>query len=97
MHVRFSRRARSDLRSIADYIAERNPRAAERAIDKILLAILHLETFPLLGRPGRLEGTRELVTRALPVIVVYEIADDYHINVERVLHAKRQWPPEIDE
>lgn len=94
MHVRFSRRARSDLRSLTDYIAERNPRAAERAIDKILLAILQLESFPFLGRPGRMEGTRELVTRALPVIVVYGIEDDYTINIERVLHAKRQWPPE---
>ncbi len=84
------------MQSISDYIAEQNPRAAERAIDNILLAILQLESFPFLGRPGRVGGTRELVTRALPVIVVYEIADDYHINIERVLHAKRQWPPEDD-
>lgn len=97
MHVRFSRRARSDLQSIFDYVAERNSRAAERLVDKIFLAILQLESFPFLGRPGRVEGTRELVTRALPFIVVYEIADAYHINIERVLHARLEWPPEDEE
>ncbi len=97
MHVRFSRRARSDLRSITSYIAERNPRAAERVIDKIFLAILQLESFPLLGRPGRMERTRELVTRGLPFIVIYALTDEYHIDVERVLHGAQSWPPEDDE
>ena len=96
MHVRFSPRAKADLRSIHSYIAERNPEAAVRAIDRILGAVATLETFPLLGRPGRHGPTRELVIRGLPYFVVYALPDEYHIDIERVLHGARAWPPEDD-
>jgi len=94
MHVRFSPRAKADLRSIQDYIAERNPGAASLVIDRILIAISNLASFPLLGRPGRVDGTRELITRGLPYFVVYSLSDEYHIDIERVLHGAQIWPPE---
>ncbi len=93
MHVRFSRRARADIRLIHDYIAERNPTAAVRVIDNIFIAISALESFPLLGRPGRVENTRELLIRGLPYVVVYSLPDEYHIDIDRVLHGAQEWPP----
>ncbi len=94
MHVRFSRRAKADLKAIHEFVAERNPNAADRIIDRVLIAIATLESFPLLGRAGRLEGTRELVVRGMPYYAVYSLPDEYHINIQRVLHGARMWTPE---
>ncbi|MFZ5617177.1 MAG: type II toxin-antitoxin system RelE/ParE family toxin [Pseudomonadota bacterium] len=94
MHARFSGRAREDLRLIYKYIAEWNPTSVERLTDSILAAIVHLQSFPFLGRVGRLESTRELVVPGLPYVVVYSLPDQYHVVIERILHGARQWPPE---
>lgn len=96
MHVRISPRAKADLRSIHDYITERNPGAAALVVDRILIAISNLASFPLLGRPGRVDGTRELITRGLPYLVVYTLADEYHIDIERILHGAQLWLPTDD-
>jgi plasmid stabilization system protein ParE len=47
--------------------------------------------FPKIGRPGRIEGTRELVVWANYIIVYQE--DAFSIQILRVLHAAQQWPP----
>ncbi|MEJ2042408.1 MAG: type II toxin-antitoxin system RelE/ParE family toxin [Reinekea sp.] len=47
--------------------------------------------YPKMRRPGRIEGTRELVVWA-NYIVVYEV-DAFTIRILRVLHAEQQWPP----
>ncbi len=44
---------------------------------------------PYAGRPGRVEGTRELVVHE-SYLVAYEIADT--INILTVRHAARLWP-----
>ena len=50
-----------------------------------------LRAFPNRGRPGRVEGTRELVFAPLPFIAVYEVHDT--VQVLRILHGAQQWPP----
>jgi addiction module RelE/StbE family toxin len=97
MHVRFSEDAEADLVAIFDYLAERNPQAAARVIDRILTTSLQLETFPLLGRPGRATRTRELPAPRTPYIVIYSLPDEYHVEVERVLHGAQLWPLAGDE
>jgi len=81
--------ARSDL---IDYIAEDNVLAALEVDDTITAATFRLAEFPLLGKPGRIDGTRELVIHQ-HYILVYEIVDDA-ILVLMVLHTSRLWPPE---
>ena len=66
--------------------------AALEVDDTITAATLRLEEFPLLGRPGRIDGTRELVVHQ-HYILVYEVVDDT-IIILMVLHTSRQWPPE---
>jgi toxin ParE1/3/4 len=45
------------------------------------------------GRPGRVEGTRELAFPPLPYIAVYEIAGDRdEVRLLRILHGAQQWP-----
>jgi toxin ParE1/3/4 len=43
------------------------------------------------GRPGRVEGTRELVLAPLPFIVVYRIKRNI-VEAVRVLHGSQRWP-----
>jgi hypothetical protein len=47
---------------IVDYISDDNPEAAQRVKDDIEAKAEKLQDFPRMGRPGRVEGTRELVT-----------------------------------
>jgi toxin ParE1/3/4 len=51
-----------------------------------------LEKFPLIGRQGRVTGTRELVLRKTPFIVVYRVRADI-VEILLVLHAAQNWPP----
>jgi toxin ParE1/3/4 len=46
---------------------------------------------PNFGRPGRVEGTRELVIAGLPFIVPYEVTGS-EIRILAILHASRKWP-----
>ena len=44
------------------------------------------------ARPGRVQGTRELVVPATPFIVVYRI-EATGVVILRVLHGAQKWPP----
>lgn len=64
--------ARADLLAIVDYISDDNPDAAQRVKDDIEVKAEKLQDFPGMGRPGRVEGTRELVVWANYIIVYQE-------------------------
>lgn len=57
------------------------------------MAADQLGEFPLLGRPGRIEGTRELIVPRTPYILIDTFPDAYHVDIETIVHARRQWPP----
>lgn len=61
--------ARADLLAIVDYIADDNPDAAQRLKDDIEAKAAKLPEFPKLYRPGRAEGTREMVVWANYIVV----------------------------
>lgn len=82
--------ARDDLFSIIEYVSEENPDAAQRLLDDISSKVSKLSDFPKVGRPGRVEGTRELVALANYIVVYQE--DSSSIRVLRVLHAAQKWP-----
>ncbi len=44
-----------------------------------------------MGRPGRSQGTRELVIAGSPYIVVY-IVDDIEVQIVAVFHSAMRWP-----
>ena len=50
--------------------------------------------FPEIGRPGRIDGTRELIIQRTPYIVAYRIATK-SIRILRVLHGAQMWPQEL--
>lgn len=88
--LEWSELARCDLLSIVEYIADDNPDAAQRLKDDIEAKAAKLPQNPELYRPGRVPGTREMVTSA-NYIVVYRVGAE-HVRILRVLHAAQQWP-----
>jgi len=60
MRVRWTTDAADDLERICDYIAQDRPDSARRVAQSLVEHIDSLETFPRLGRVGRVYGTREI-------------------------------------
>jgi toxin ParE1/3/4 len=91
MQLRWTEEAVKDLERIADYLIDHAPERAPELIRRIYDAPATLLMFPNRGRPGKKEGTRELVLAPLPYIVVYVVRDDV-VFVVRILHGAQQWP-----
>lgn len=83
--------ARADLLAIVDFISDDNPDAAQRLKDDIEAKASKLPEHPRLYRPGRVDGTREMVVRSNYLVVYAENA--HAISILRVVHAAQQWPP----
>ena len=94
MEVRWTRRALSALAGIADYIAEDNPAAARHIVTRVEDAVSRLAGQPLMGRAGRVPGTRELVVVGTPLIVPYRVRAG-RLEVLTVFHSSRRWPVEF--
>ena len=91
MLLRWTMAAAADLESIGEYLFEKSPQNAAQLIRKIYETPSALRNYPNLGRPGKKEGTRELVIAPLPYIVVYQTTDDA-IYILRILHGAQDWP-----
>jgi toxin ParE1/3/4 len=91
VRVRWLRVALANLEEETDYIAEDNPAAADRLVQRIMRAVNLLAKNPAMGRPGRVSGTRELVVGDTPYIVPYRVRANA-VEVLRVFHAARKWP-----
>ena len=85
MKLSWTPEAIADRDAIFDYIEADNP-AAAAALDELFSEKAErLTDHPKLGRPGRVEGTRELVVHE-NYILVYDIVGDL-TRILRVLHA----------
>lgn len=93
MIVRLTPQARDDLAAIRDWIAEDDDRAADRVITRIIQTAMMFGQFPLLGRTGQVEGTREFSVVGLPYLIVYRITSEAEVDVLTVLHTRRRYPP----
>lgn len=80
----------SDRKSITAYIAQDNPRAAIELGDMLMQKAEQLNQHPMLGRAGRVKGTRELVAHP-NYILIYRIVGKA-VEVLRVKHAAQKWP-----
>ncbi len=94
MRVEWSDAALDNLDQAVEYIAEDKPAAAAKVAQKIWDATQRLAEQPGIGRPGRVEGTRELVISGLPYIVPYVVKGD-RVIVLRVMHAAMKWPEQL--
>ena len=94
MHARLTDDARADLHAIREYLEPRSPQGLTRMLSAIFTTIGQLESFPFLGREGRVGETREITVPRTPFIVVYSLADQYYIDIDRILHSRMQYPPD---
>ena len=94
MRLEWTHAASRDLDLIEEYIGRDNPTAAVNTVRRIIRRIGQLARHPGLGRPGRIEGTRELVTIGLPYVVPY-VQEGDTVIVLRVLHGKMKWPKSL--
>jgi addiction module RelE/StbE family toxin len=82
--------AQADLDGIFEWIAKDNPLAAAKVVARIRdkINLLEVDALAKMGRPGRFEGTRELIEA--PYIIVYKIDDRQRvILVVAVVHGAR--------
>jgi toxin ParE1/3/4 len=86
--------ALEDLEQARHYIAKHNPRAADRVWGRILNSVERLAMLPGLGRPGRVEGTRELIVARTPYIVAYTVIGA-QVMILSVIHSSRRWPDRL--
>lgn len=96
MRVVWFKSAIQDLVSLKQYIAQDNPTAANQVVARIGEAVSLLSTQPGIGRPGRVQYTKELVVDRTPYILPYRVRDG-RIEILRVLHSAKRWPKTIKE
>ena len=87
----FSAAVRDRLQHL-DYISEHDPSASLRIDEQISQQLQLLSRHPLMGRTGRVSGTRELVIARSPFLLVHRMHSN-EIQVVRMLHGAQQWPP----
>ena len=92
MNLVWTEEASADRNALYDYIEADNPRAALELDERFAQRAAQLVAHPMIGRVGRIQGTRELVVRS-NYVMVYSVAGET-INFLRVLHVARRWPPE---
>lgn len=86
--------ATRSLRQIHARVAAENPPAARRVVKCIRQTVDRLADFPASGRPGQVEGTRELVVPGLPYLVVYRVRANT-VEILRVFHTAMNWPEQM--
>ena len=94
MRVRLSPRARQDLHELVRQIARDSPRSARLVRDRIEEAIQQLKVHPESGRPGRVDGTRELVIPHTAHIAAYRITNRT-LEIIAFIHESQQWPDHL--
>lgn len=88
MIVRFTPRALRHIDKIAAHIATENPFAAQRVVTRIREVAQMLADTPFLGTRSIRPGTRKLLVRGLPYIVVYRVRSN-SVEILSVFHGAR--------
>lgn len=89
MPIRWTPAAAADLQGIYDYLKEHESHLARPTLIEIRKSARSLKKFPLRGREGREQGTRELLHWRLPHIIAYRVK----LDAVEILHI---WHPAQD-
>jgi addiction module RelE/StbE family toxin len=85
MRIRWTPPAAADLQNISDYLQDHHPQYRQPTMRRLYERLRALKDAPFLGRPGRIEGTRELLFSPLPYIAVYRVHEQ-SIEIWRIHH-----------
>jgi toxin ParE1/3/4 len=80
--------ASDQLEAAVSYIRQDNPDAARKTAQTTIDSIEQLATFPGMGRPGEVKGTRELVVS--PYVIVYRYTDEI-VEILYIWHGAQDW------
>ena len=87
MTVVWSKRALSDVAGIFAWLLPHSETAAAGVVDRLMVAGGNLARQPMMGRPGRLVGRRELVVDQY--VMVYRLRGN-QVNILSVEHGARR-------
>lgn len=76
------------MKGISDYLKHHSPPFRQPTMRKLYQKIRSLKETPYIGRPGRIEGTRELLFSPMPYIVVYRVMEQT-IEIWRIWHTSQ--------
>ena len=91
MRILWRPKAVRQLQAIERYIERDKPVAARAMQRRVVEAVSALAAQPSMGRPGRVDGTRELVIAGTPYIVAYAVIND-EVRILAVFHGAQRWP-----
>ena len=91
MQVQYTRLAISDLTQAYKYISSDSLPNARLTIGRIEKSIETLLSYPLLGKKGRVAGTREFVVVNTPFVVIYRVKVGV-LQILSILHASKKYP-----
>ena len=86
MRLRWTPAAAADLQRINDYLKEHHPHYRLATMRKLYDTIRSLMDSPHRGKPGREEGTREILFPPMPYVAVYRVREQT-LEVLRVWHS----------
>ena len=86
--IRWTTEAANELEAAITYVRQDDPDAARTLAQTAIHRIEQLATFPGIGRPGEVNGTRELVVSRYVIVYRYtaEIVEILHI-----WHGAQDW------
>ena len=91
MRIRWTREAVKDLDEAVGYIAVEDRDTAKNIAIAIKAAAKSLAKLPNRGRPGFVEGTRDILVPNLPYFFVFLVQNE-HVEILRLMHFSRKWP-----
>lgn len=94
MKIHWTREALGDLRNIVKYIDVRNPQAALRVKQKIIISSRQLREYPQSGMAVNRPDTRRLVVTGLPYILIYHVVTN-DVFISAVIDARMERAPDL--
>lgn len=91
MRIRWTNAAAADMQNISDYLKVHHPHYRQPTMWKLYERIRALKEAPFIGRPGRENGTREILFPPMPYVAVYRVREN-SIEVIRVFHTAQDRP-----
>ncbi|NEJ11172.1 type II toxin-antitoxin system mRNA interferase toxin, RelE/StbE family, partial [Rhizobium leguminosarum] len=86
-------KAESDRKKAIQFITDQNVGAAISQLDEIERQTDLLIDQPEIDRPGRIDGTRELIISRTSLIVIYRVRQKIkQVEILRLVHGAQKWP-----
>ncbi|MGO7346538.1 type II toxin-antitoxin system RelE/ParE family toxin (plasmid) [Rhizobium leguminosarum bv. trifolii] len=87
-------KAESDRKKAIQFITDQNVGAAISQLDEIERQTDLLIDQPEIDRPGRIDGTRELIISRTSFIVIYRVGQKIkQVEILRLVRGAQKWPP----